>query len=163
MPKSYNSHSRAIHLEVDGEEIEFEVFFSIDSFGSADSFYEPGDPAEIVIEQIFRTGVYIGPYEVDVTDWAYRTHYSWNVSIQRVENWQRSVNRWRRALFGEQAFVAGPVDRHYLKDSVAVVRVNPQTVAEALEQEILENISDYYPEPDYDAYYPMDTRGEYDV
>ena len=146
MPRSYNTHYRTIGLTINGEDREFEVHFCIESFGSSDTYWEPGDPPEISIEEIFECGVYIGPYEVNVTDWAYRAHYSWNVSIQRVENWRRPVDRWRRALFGEKVFIAGPVDTYRLRDSVAVVRVDPQTVAEALEQEILENLSGYYPD-----------------
>lgn len=150
------SEFRTIGLTIDGEYREFEVHFCIESFGSSDTYWEPGDSPEVTIEEVFECGTYIGPYEVRVTDWAETKFYRWNVTSARVPTYSPQ-SALRTALFGnmvKRSYAPGAdgPGNYYFSPTVETFRVDPQTVMQALEAEILENILDYQDEePDYDC------------
>lgn len=71
--------SKFMELELDimGVDFTFDVEYVISSYGTPDSYYEPGDAPELYIDQVInkRTGE-------DMTDWLDKNHDWWNKSYK---------------------------------------------------------------------------------
>lgn len=132
------SHTREMTAIIGGIERTLSVSFTVHSFGSPDSWDEPGDPAELEIEAIHDAET-----DRDLTDFCHSVRDLWGSPI-KITNYGRNAwappNPMLDAILGERvSSVLGDFFAYHPPH----LRLEVQSIAETIEQEIHENLHEY--------------------
>lgn len=127
--------SRDMYLDIMGVEFEFDVEFEVYSFGSPDSWQEPGDPAELSITSAINklTGV----------DWRDKLGDMKDLSLKYHTN---HITKETKLAYG----YGFKVWNNYNHKPVAIILNDGRSLLDVLEAEIHENLNDHL--PSYDDY-----------